>query len=71
MRSGGIAPQFLTSAVDGGERLAPRFCPFTPGETVPGTHLIGGGWTPEPVWTQCRREKLIPLTGIEPRLSSP
>jgi hypothetical protein len=28
--SGGIAPPFLTSALDGGEWLASRPCPFTP-----------------------------------------
>jgi hypothetical protein len=45
--SGGIAPQFLTSALDGGEWLASRHYLFTRGERAPGTHwsqygLCGG-----------------------------
>jgi hypothetical protein len=40
--SGGIAPTFLTSALDGGEWSASRPCRFTPGEVAPGTHGIGG-----------------------------
>jgi hypothetical protein len=35
--SGGIAPQFLTSTLDGGEWSASR-----PGRFTPGTHWIGG-----------------------------
>jgi hypothetical protein len=38
----GIASSFLTSALDGVERSASRFCRFTPGERIPGTHWIGG-----------------------------
>jgi hypothetical protein len=38
--SGGIAPPFLTSALDGREWSASRPCLFTPGERAPGTHLI-------------------------------
>jgi len=30
------------SAVDGGEWSASRSCRFTPGETAPGTHWLGG-----------------------------
>jgi hypothetical protein len=40
--SGGITPQFLTSALDEGEWLVSRPGRFTPGETAPGTHWIGG-----------------------------
>jgi hypothetical protein len=35
MKSGAIAPPFLTSASDGGDWLASRFCRFTPGEPAP------------------------------------
>jgi hypothetical protein len=35
-------PVFLTSAIDGGEWSASRPGHFTPGETAPGTHFIGG-----------------------------
>jgi hypothetical protein len=41
-QSGGIAPLFLTSALDGGELSASLLCRFTSEETVPGTHFIGG-----------------------------
>jgi hypothetical protein len=40
--SGGIAPPFLTSALDGGEWSPSRRGRFTLGERVPGTHWIGG-----------------------------
>jgi hypothetical protein len=38
---GGVAPPFLTSALDGSEWSASRPCRFTPGERAPGTHWIG------------------------------
>jgi hypothetical protein len=34
---------FLTSALVGGQWSASRPGRFTPGETAPGTHCIGGG----------------------------
>jgi hypothetical protein len=40
MGSGGVAPPFLTSALDGGEWSASRPARFTPGERAPGTHWI-------------------------------
>jgi hypothetical protein len=40
--SGGTAPPFLTSALDGGEWLASRPGRFAPGERVTGVHRIGG-----------------------------
>jgi hypothetical protein len=40
--SGGIAPPFLTTALDGGEWSASRPGRFTPGEVGPGTSWIGG-----------------------------
>jgi hypothetical protein len=39
--SGGIAPPFLTSALDGGVWSASGPCSFTPGERAPVTHSIG------------------------------
>jgi hypothetical protein len=44
--SGGIAPPFLTWALDGREWSVSRPCHFTPG-----THWIGGWGAPEQVWT--------------------
>jgi hypothetical protein len=38
---GGIAPPFLTSALDRTEWSASRLGRFTPWEIAPGTHLIG------------------------------
>jgi hypothetical protein len=38
--SGGIAPPFLTQALDGGEWSDLRLGRFTPGERVPRTHFI-------------------------------
>jgi hypothetical protein len=40
--SEGIAPQFLTSSLDGGELTASRPDRFTPGESDLSTHYIGG-----------------------------
>jgi hypothetical protein len=40
--SGGIAPPFLTSALDGGEWSASHPCYFTARETAHGTHCTGG-----------------------------
>jgi hypothetical protein len=39
--SGGIAPPFLTSVLDGGEWTASHLCRFTSGETAPSNHGIG------------------------------
>jgi hypothetical protein len=39
---GGVAPPFLTSALDRGERSASRPCSFIPEERASGTHWIGG-----------------------------
>jgi hypothetical protein len=40
--TGGIAPPFLTSALDGGEWSTSRHGRFTSGETDPGTQRRGG-----------------------------
>jgi hypothetical protein len=40
--SGGIAPPFLTSVLDGDEWSALRHCRFISGERVPDAHWIGG-----------------------------
>jgi hypothetical protein len=41
-----MAPQFLTSALDGGEWSASRPGRFTPGEIATGTHWIEGWMSP-------------------------
>jgi hypothetical protein len=57
--SGGIAPPFLTLALDGGEWSAS--CPsLTAGETAPGTHCKGG-------WVGPRASlHIMSLPGIDP-----
>jgi hypothetical protein len=40
--SGGVAPPFFTSALDGGELSASRPCRFTPRKRALGTHWRGG-----------------------------
>jgi hypothetical protein len=42
MGSGGIAPSFLTSELNGGEWSAPQPCRFAPEEISPGTRCVGG-----------------------------
>jgi hypothetical protein len=60
--SGGRAPLFLTTALDGGEWSASGPAALPP---VP----IGqeAGCTPKPVWMLWRREKNLAQPGIEPR----
>jgi hypothetical protein len=41
-----MATPFLTSALDGGEWSASRLGRFTPGDTAPNTHFIGGWMGP-------------------------
>jgi hypothetical protein len=64
----GIAPPFLTAALDGDEWSASRPCRFTPGEKAPGTHWIGR-WVglrvgPDDV----EKRKFLTLRGLELRL---
>jgi hypothetical protein len=44
--SGGIAPPFLISALDGGETSASHLSRFTPCEKDRSTHCIGGWISP-------------------------
>jgi hypothetical protein len=61
MRSGGI------SSPDGGEWSASLAGRFTPGETDPGTHCVGGLMGPEPVWALRTRETtLAPYRELNP-----
>jgi hypothetical protein len=65
--SGDIAPQFLTSALDGGEQSASHLGCFTPRERAPGSHWIED-WVGPIVG---RPEKnFFTLPEIDPRLSS-
>jgi hypothetical protein len=67
--SGVIAPQFLTSALDGGDWSASRLCRFIPGETASphslyamlgGLHSLSG--------RNGEEKYFLPLQGIKPRL---
>jgi hypothetical protein len=55
MGSGGIAPPFLISALDGGEWLRP--CRFTQGWRTPDTHWIGGWVDPRAGLDTVEREE--------------
>jgi hypothetical protein len=57
----GIAPPFLTSALDGGEWSASRLCHFTPS-----THWIGGWVGPRASLNVMKKGKILPLPGIKP-----
>jgi len=61
----------LTSALDGGEWSASRPGRFTPPGRHPGMHWVGGWWAPQPVSMRWRREKCLPLPGMQARSSSP
>jgi hypothetical protein len=65
--SGCIAPQFLTSALDGGEWSASRPGRFTPGERAHGTHWIGGWVGPRAGLDAAEKIKFSPQPGFEPR----
>jgi hypothetical protein len=67
---GGIAPTFLTSALDGGERSASRSGRFIPGEIAPSTHWIGGWVDPRAGLDSVKKRKILPLLGILLRSSS-
>jgi hypothetical protein len=69
--SGGIAPLFLNSELDGSEWSVSRPCRFTPGKRVPGTHWTGGWVAPEPVWTLCSRDKSVTTAGNRSPPSQP
>jgi hypothetical protein len=68
--SGGIAPPFLTSALDEGEWWASRPCRFTPGERAPGTHRIGD-WVGPTAGLDDVKRKIVPLPRFKPRPSGP
>jgi hypothetical protein len=86
MWSGGIAPPFLTSALDEGEWLASCPLHFTTEERTPGIHWIGGWMGPISSWYpldrgldgphnlygRCGVEKnVLPLLRIKPQPCSP
>jgi hypothetical protein len=61
--SGGIAPSFLTSALDGGQWSASHPGRFTPGEGAPAIHCVGDWMGPEPGWTLWTRERSLTPAG--------
>jgi hypothetical protein len=58
--SRGIAPPFLTSALDGGEWLASCL-----GRFIPGNHWIGGWVDPRSGLDVVEKRKSLPLPGTE------
>jgi hypothetical protein len=58
---------FLTSALAVGELSASRPGRFTPGETAPGTHLIGVWMDPRAGMDDMEKRKFLTLPGLELR----
>jgi hypothetical protein len=71
MEGGGISSPFLNSVLDGGEWSA--LCPdrFTPRVRALGTHWIGGWVSIRAYLYAMEKRKILPMSGIEPRSSSP
>jgi hypothetical protein len=65
MGSGGIAPPFLPSALDGGVYTASCLSRFTPRERASGTHWIGG-WIGPRIGLDAVEKNFLPLSGLEP-----
>jgi hypothetical protein len=57
LRNGGIAPQILTSTLDGGEWSASRYRHFAPGEKAPDTRWVGAWMDPRNGLERCGEEK--------------
>jgi hypothetical protein len=64
--SGGIAPHFLVTVLDGGELSASRPGHFAPRERAHGTHWIGGWVGPGAGLDAVEKRKMLPLPGTEP-----
>jgi hypothetical protein len=64
-RSGGTAPPFLTSTLDGGEWSASRPASFTPVERAPGIHWIGGRVDPRAGLDDVEKRKFLTVPGLE------
>jgi hypothetical protein len=64
--SGGIAPPFSTSALDGGECSTSRPGHFIFGERVPGTHWIGSWVVPRAGLDAVEYRKILLLLGMNP-----
>jgi hypothetical protein len=58
---------FLTSAAGGGEWSASFSGRFSPGESAPGIHWIGGSVGPRTGLDDVERRKILPLPGFELR----
>jgi hypothetical protein len=67
----GVAPPFLTSALDGGEWSASRPGRFTSQKESPGNLWIGGWLGPRVGLVFMMKRNILHLPGIEPRPSSP
>jgi hypothetical protein len=63
--SGGIAPPFLTSVLDGDECSASHPSPFTPIGRAPGTNWMGDWVGPRTGQDKVETRKIMPLPGLE------
>jgi hypothetical protein len=69
--SGGIAPPFSTSVLDGGEWSASCPCRFTPSERAPGKQWKRGWFGHQRRFGRYGEKNNLALPGIEPGESSP
>jgi hypothetical protein len=61
--SGGVAPSFFTSALDGVEWPVSRLDRFTPGERAPSTHWIEDWLGPRTDLNDMEKRKTYPCRG--------
>jgi hypothetical protein len=71
MGSGGIAPPFLTLALDEGEWSGSRSCRFTPGERASDTHWIGGCVGPRGDVDAVAKRKILQCRELNPSRPAP
>jgi hypothetical protein len=64
---GGVAPPFLTSALDGDEWSASRTYHISPGDGVPSTRCIRGWVGLTPGLDAVKKNKVLSVPGFEPR----
>jgi hypothetical protein len=67
--SGGIAPPFLTSSLEGGEWSVSRPGRFTPDENSTGTHWLGEWVGPRAGLDAVEKIKILPLPEFEARVN--
>jgi hypothetical protein len=70
MKSGGMAPPFLTSKLGGSDWSASRLHRLTPEEIAPGTHWIGWLVGPKAGLDVVKKKKICPCWESNPAVQS-